>query len=140
MADRYDQDGDLVGRTYFDGNGKTVTTFSLTGGRLTSYWQADDCKCSNSVGISLDDVSYDYQTEPDGSLETTVQNHPQTQSNMELTDTERFSSDNTLLEKVAFSYERDGWGNWTKRVVSAWDPKDNTMIPIKEDLRTLTYQ
>jgi hypothetical protein len=139
MADRFDEDGDLVQRTYFDESGEVVTAFSLSRGRLTSYWQAADCKCSNDVGVGVDGVTYFYETQRDGSLETTVQNHPHTGSNIELTDTERFSGNDTLVEKLAFSYERDSHGNWTKRVVSAWDPNSGAMIAIQEDVRVLTY-
>lgn len=139
MADRFDNEGDLTQRTYFDEAGRAVATFSLSHGRLTTYWQASDCKCAHEVGLSLDDVTYLYKTEPDGTLETTVQNHPHTRSNIELSDAERFSGDNTLLEKITFSYERDTQGNWTKRIVSAWDPISGAMIPIQEGLRILTY-
>lgn len=139
MADRFDEDGDLVQRTYFDESGKAVTAFSLNRGKLTSHWQAADCGCSHEVGVGVDDVTYFYETQPDGSLETTVQNHPHTRSNIELTDAERFSGNDTLVEKLTFSYERDSQGNWTKRVVSAWDPKSDAMIAIQEDLRVLTY-
>jgi hypothetical protein len=53
--------------------------------------------------------------------------------------TERFSPNNTLVESSPFSYERDAQGNWTKRIVSVWDPNSDTMIPIQEDSRALTY-
>lgn len=139
MADRFDEDGDLMQRTYFDESGRTVTTLSLSHGKLTSYWQAADCECSNDVGISFDDVTYFYKTQRDGTIETTVENHPHTRSNIELTDTERISGNDTVVERLAFNYERDTHGNWTKRIVSAQDPKSDTMIPIQEDLRILTY-
>lgn len=139
MADRFDEDGDLVQRTYFDESGKAVTAFSLSRGKLISHWQAADCGCSHEVGVGVDNVTYFYKTQRDGSLETTVQDHPHTRSNIEPTDAERFSGNDTLLEKLAFSYEWDSQGNWTKRVVSAWDPKSDSMIAIEEDVRVLTY-
>ncbi len=139
MADRFDENGDLIQRTYFDESGRTITTLSLSGGKLTSHWQAVDCECSNEVGVSFDDVTYFYQTQHDGTIETTVQNHPHTRSNIELTDAERISGNNTIVEKLTFNYERDSHGNWTKRIVSAWDPKSDTTIPMQEDLRVLTY-
>jgi hypothetical protein len=139
MADRFDENGDLIQRTYFDESGRTVTTLSLSNGKLTSHWQAADCECSNDVGISFDDVSYFYQTQRDGTIETTVQNHPHTRSNIELTDAERISGNDTVVEKLTFNYERDSRGNWTKRTVFAWDPKSDATIPVQEDLRILTY-
>lgn len=139
MADRFDENGDLIQRTYFDESGRTVTTLSLSNGKLTSHWQAADCECSNDVGVSFDDVTYSYQTQRDGTIETTVQNHPHTRSNIDLTDAERISGSGTVVEKLTFNYERDSHGNWTKRTVFAWDPKSDATIPIQEDLRILTY-
>jgi hypothetical protein len=38
LADRFDEDGDLTQRTYFDDSGKAISTFSLSRGKLTTYW------------------------------------------------------------------------------------------------------
>jgi hypothetical protein len=139
MADRYNQDGDLILRIYYDKEGNPVTMFSLDGLKLTSYWQDPNCECSNEVGLGTDGVSYSYRTERDGGLETIVENHSGVEGNLEPTDSERFSGNHVLVEKLTFTYERDAHGNWTKRVVSAWDPNSGIMIPIQEDLRTVTY-
>jgi hypothetical protein len=40
---------------------------------------------------------------------------------------------------LTFQYQRDSHDNWTQRVISAWDPKTDTLIPIEEDDRTIIY-
>ena len=139
VASEFNSDGDLILMTFYDKEGKPVTTFSLNGIHLSSYWQEPNCGCSNNIGLSTDGVSYSYATEPDGSLETRVQNHAGTRSNLEPSDIERYTGDHVLVEKLAFTYERDGHGNWTKRVVSAWDKSTGEVVPIEEDIRILTY-
>jgi hypothetical protein len=139
VLDRFDREGNLAQRTFLDSNGNAATTFSLTDGKLANYWQKADCSCSNIVGSFLDGVTYYYKTQPNGTLETTIQNHPHTRSNIELADTERLDNNGVLVEKLTFSYERDAQGNWLKRTVSAWDPASGAMVPTEEDIRSLTY-
>jgi hypothetical protein len=140
ILDRFDRNGNITQRTFLDGEGNATTTFSLADGKLTTYWQKADSGCSNMVASFLDGVTYYYKTQPNGILETTVQNHPHTQSNLELTDTERLDSTGALLEKLTFRYTRDGHGNWVERTVSAWNPVTGTMVPIRKDLRSVTYR
>ena len=52
---------------------------------------------------------------------------------------QRFDEAGTLVEKVAVRYERDQYGNWVRRTLSAWDANTNTMVDVREDVRTLTY-
>ena len=139
MADRFNDEGELLQRSYLDESGKPISTFSLQGDQLTNYWQAAQCNCSHNVGLSRGGVTTTYETEADGSLQVTVQNHPNSPGNLELDDTERFSADHTLLEKLTYTYERDAQGNWTKRIISALDPSTGAMVPIQEDDRVLTY-
>jgi len=138
-ASEFNSEGDLILETFYNKEGKPVTTFSFNGKRLSSYWQDPTCGCSNNLRLRTKDISYSYATQPDGSLETTIQKHPGTESKIEPTEMERYTGDHVLVEKLAFTYERDSHGNWTKRIVSAWDRKTGEMVPIEEDLRTLTY-
>ncbi len=138
-ASEFNSDGDLVVETFYDQTGKPVTTFSFDGARLRSYWQDPECGCSQNFGRRTKDVSYSYATRPDGSLETTVLNHPGTDSNREPSDEEVYVGDHVLVEKLTFTYKRDTHGNWTKRIVSAWDKKTGEMVPIEEDTRIVTY-
>jgi hypothetical protein len=135
----YNSNGDPILATFYDKRGKPVTTFSFEGARLSSYWQDPDCGCSNNFGRRANDASYSYATRPDGSLETTVGNYSRSASRFEPSDEEVYAGDHVLAEKLAFTYERDGHANWTKRVVSAWDKKTGEMVPIEEDVRVLTY-
>lgn len=139
VLERFDRNGNLVQRTFFDSEGSAITTFSLDKGKLTSYWQRADCDCSNMVASFLDGVTYYYKTQPNGTLETTVQNHPHTRGNLELADTERLDSSGALLEKLTFGYKRDDHGNWIERTVSAWDSRSDATVLIRQDFRSITY-
>jgi hypothetical protein len=139
MSSRYDLAGELVQQSVFDAGGQTVTAFSLSGGHLTSYWQRAECGCANSVEVTSDGVSYTYQTNVDGTLRTTVANHRLSQSRIEPSDVERFAEDGSLAEKVVFDYERDSWGNWTKRTVYLEDAITGVSFPVQEDNRTIVY-
>ncbi len=137
---RFNDDGDLVLSTFYDKDGSPVTIFSLQGVQLTSYWQDPNCACShNSVGVTADGVTYRYRALPDGSLEATVTSHPGSETHLEPSEIERYAGNHVLVDKLTFTYERDTQGNWTKRTVSARDPNTGMMIPIQEDIRTLTY-
>jgi len=139
MRSKYDFDGELVHRTVFDAGGQPVTTFSLSGRHLTSYWQKADCNCANSVEVASEGVSYTYETNADGTLETTVANHRLSRSDVEPADVERFSEDGSLAERVVFDYERDSWGNWTKRTVYSEDVITGVLLPVQEDIRKIVY-
>lgn len=139
MSSKYDLDGELVQRTAFDAGGQPVTAFSLIGGHLTSYWQKADCYCANGAEVTSDGISYTYQTNPDGKLETTVANHRLSRSAIEPEDIERYSENGSLAEKVVFDYERDSRGNWTKRTVYSEDVITGVLLPIQEDIRTIVY-
>jgi hypothetical protein len=68
-----------------------------------------------------------------------VQKHQGHIGEVENNEVERYNEAGDLLEKLTFQYDRDLYGNWTRRDVSLWDSRTNSMIPIQEDTRTITY-
>jgi len=141
MVDRYDQAGDIAERMELNGDGRPIRILVLNKNKLVWWWQDPNCNCSGGIGWNDPEkgVTTSYEIQADGTLETTVENHPGRYGNVEVDDMQRFASDGGLLEKLTFRYERDPQGNWVARTISAWDPKTNTLIPIQEDHRTMTY-
>lgn len=136
----YGSDGALLARDVLDADGRIILSMAFRRERLISSWHAPECG-GVSLGfiISNEDRSADYDVREDCSVEMTLERHPGRKSNIENDEIERFDEAGQSLEKLTFQYERDHHGNWTRRVVSAWDSSTNTLVPIEEDTRTITY-
>jgi hypothetical protein len=78
-------------------------------------------------------------TTKEGILRKTVQHHKGRRTNSEIDDEELYDENDHLLERIAYIYERDSHGNWTKRTSLILDIKTNNMVPVREDTRVLTY-
>jgi hypothetical protein len=140
FADEYGNDGSLVNRDYLSADGRIVMSLAFRGDRLLSFARAPDCRMQGS-GFVLDGegVSTEYQVHDDCTLEMIVQRHPGRETNFDNDVMERFDEAGHLLDRLTLHYDRDRYGNWTRRTISAWDPKTNQTVPIQEDVRTLTY-
>ena len=137
---RLDEQGRTTQSDRFDGSGKLVSTMSFSKGELTSFWQAPLCDCTNVAAFRRPEgVSVFYKTEKDGRLCKDVQHHKGRPTNHEIDDEELYNQDGQLLERLAYSYERDTHGNWTTRTISALDMTTGNMVPIQRDTRELTY-
>jgi hypothetical protein len=148
MRDTYDDSGDddgtPVSRAWYDETGEMVRQIALRNGQMTWAWQkpdcGDPCKVPQSIGINFaNDYSHTFEIEPDGSVLTTIQHHKGRYGNIENDDEELYDSSGRLLEKVAYRYVRDRWGNWTERIASIMDPATKQMIDVRVDTRDITY-
>lgn len=141
LVDRYDPAGEIAERMELNADGQPIRILELNKNQLLWWWQDPNCHCSGGIGLNDPEngVTTSYEIQPEGNLETTVEDHPGRYGNVEVDDMERFANNGDLLEKLTFRYERDQRGNWIARIISAWDSKTNTMIPIQEDHRTITY-
>lgn len=137
---RTDDHHQTVEASQYDGTGRLISTMLFSQGQLTSFWQDPACQCINFASFkSREGTTTLYKTEPDGHLFKDVQHHPGRRMSNELDDEELYDETGRLLEQINYAYERDARGNWTKRTVSVFDSTTNTMVPVQEDLRELTY-
>lgn len=137
---RTDNDRQTVEASQYDGSGRLISTMLFSQGQLTSFWQDPACKCRNFAGFnSPQGATVLYRTEPDGHLFKDVKNHFGRRTSNELDDEELYDETGHLLERINYDYKRDARGNWTKRTVSIFDSATNSMVPVQEDLRELTY-
>src|SRR5204863_5507852 len=98
---------------------------------LTSWWQDPKCDCSNGAGFDWPyDHGISYETTKEGKLLKTVQHHKGRLGSIEVDDEELYDKSDLLLERIAYTYERDGHGNWTKRISLILDLKTGSMIPV----------
>jgi hypothetical protein len=141
IQDQSDAEGNPFSRTWFDENGRETMNITLRkDGSLSSWWREPSCKCSGNFGLNFaNDVTKEYAVGENGEMEITLEQHPDRYGNIENDQVERLSEDGRSLEKVTLRYERDRFGNWTKRVTSAWDPALGIMVEIQQDRRELTY-
>jgi len=141
IQDQSDAEGDPFSRTWFDENGREMMNITLRkDGSLSSWWREPSCKCSGNFGVNFaHDVTKRYAVGENGKMEITLEQHPRRYGNIENDQVERLSEDGQLLEKLTFRYERDRFGNWTNRVISAWDASLGMMVEIQQDRRELTY-
>jgi hypothetical protein len=137
MCDLYWENG--IQRTELNEQGKVLWSISMQDGKLLSAWHDPDCHCAGSLGWDKHyegGTSYGFQE--DGALEEIISKHPGRYGNIENDEEERYR-DGILMEKLTFEYQRDSYGNWTERTVSAWDPETNSVVPIEADTRVITY-
>lgn len=137
---RFDDRGDLVTNEDFDAAGKLIRSLALREGRLTSWWQDPECRCSGNIGFNFEnDRTVTYYFQPDGSLHTGVQTHKGRYGNVEPDEMTLHDASGQLLEKVTIEYERDRFGNWTSRRVFVLDLATGSLVPVRRDTRVLTY-
>lgn len=135
----FDSDGELMSLEFLDAKGKMVMSIAFRGGQLLSVWRDPECRgVGLSSALSSGDISTEYFVE-DCRVETVVGRHPGRKWGLENDELERFDETGRSLEKLTFLYDRDHYGNWTRRIVSVWDASTNTLVPIEEDTRTITY-
>jgi len=134
----------LISRAWFDKNGSRFREITLRNGEATSWWQRPDCGtvCEQNDGVGLDfsfDHSISYEFQPDGSLLTTIQRHKGRYGDIDNDDAELLNQDGKVVEKIAYRYLRDQFGNWVERTVSIFDPVTGQMVDVRLDKRDLTY-
>ncbi len=139
--ERFDEKGDLVESDELDSQGRAVNTMVFKKDVLVS-WRVDPAYRS-SKGIIKQDQHigpYTYELEEDGGVVTFV-HHNSAGISWGYDDqaVEALDQNGNIFQKVAFQYERDSEGNWTRRVASALDPRTGSMIAIQEDVREITY-
>ena len=139
--DTYAADGSLRERVEFDRNGEALRSITFNSDfQDVSWWQKPGVVFPQPLYAGKFDpqtsVNTNYELTPDGRLFKTLETHDKS---ADVDAVERYDDSGNLVEKVTFRYERDRAGNWTKRTVSAWDPKTGGMVDIQEDTRTLTY-
>jgi hypothetical protein len=140
VLDAYASDGDLLGRDALDADGRIILSMAFRQARLISSWHAPECRdVPMGFTVSTGDRSVAYAVNDDCSLDMTVERHPGREGNIENDGMERFNEAGQSLEKLAFQYERDDYGNWVRRTVSAWDTTTNSYITVEEDARIITY-
>src|SRR5262249_15577339 len=143
MADTYDAAGDVAERVWYGADGQPIRRMTFREGELLDWWQDPAAPSPNTsdTGFHNPDtgVTRSYHLEPDGTVRTTVEHSPSSPGNIENDDIERYDGEGNLLEKLTFQYQRDSYGNWVMRLISAWDPKTDALVPIEEDSRTITY-
>jgi hypothetical protein len=149
LTDRYEGEEALV-RSGLDPIGKVVWTLSTNNGELTSSWIDPSCSssqgvtpayCHGSIGWTDTEkgVTTEYRIGDDGELLKTIQDHFGRPGNSEPDTVELYDGNGKLLEKLAYQYDRDSNGNWTRRTVSVWDAVANNFAPLAVDERQLTY-
>lgn len=151
QRDTYDEtsegndDSALTSRAWFDQNGLLFREITLRKGQAISWWQRPKCgsicgEQTDGVGLNFPfDHSVFYEFNLDGSLLTTIQHHKDRYGNIDNNVDELLDRDGKILEKIAYSYERDEFGNWTERTVSILDPATGQMVDVRLDKRDLTY-
>ncbi len=140
LADTYNRDGDLVSRDFLGPDGRILLSLAFRQGRLVSLWREPDCHIQGlGFVVPEKDFSVGYQVREGCVVQMTVERHLGREGNLESDEMERFDEVGRSLEKLTFRYERDLFGNWTRRDIFAWDPSENAMILIEEDIRLLTY-
>ena len=142
QEDRWDDDGNIISRNLYDENGKLVMTFSLDRhGNLTSWWHDPTSKRRGSLGVveTAEGVTRSYEVTETGQLERMTEIHPGRRGNLYPDEMVRTTESGRLLEKVKIKYEKDSHGNWTKAIVSVWNPKTNEMVNVRQVSRIFEY-
>jgi hypothetical protein len=136
----YGSHGDFVGKGFLDMDGRIILSMAFRDQQLLSVRRGPECRVlSTCFTISGKDQSTVYRVWGDCRVHMTVQRHPGREENIENDELETFNEAGESLEKLTFQYERDSYGNWTRRIVSVFDPSTNSLVPIQEDARTITY-
>ena len=147
VADRYDDKSGILEHQSFDAKGRVIGILRMNDGQLLSWWKNPGFQCAegqNDVGVfNWNDEKRRFQIyfnmRCSGALEITRLHHAGKDGSLENDLEERTLEDGTVLEREEYEYVRDAHENWLKRVVLQWDPKQNIMIPIREDQRTISY-
>lgn len=139
-VERYDEDGEVIDSSRFNSEGVLVSDFVFNKGHLTSHWQDPKCHCTNVGAFAFpNEYTVYYTTDDDGTFLEQVRHHKGREIGRDPDDVETRDVNGKLVERLTFTYERDKYGNWTKRLVSVLDMESGLMIPVQEDTRVLTY-
>jgi hypothetical protein len=129
--------------TTFDQLGKVKLTWTVTRGKLTSFWEPndspsqfgdkftepegdgsiDDFSCHNDLSCDVSHVHYEY-----------LGGDKRTPQSVEWRD-----SEGNLKFGAYFEYEVDGFRNWTYRRVWVWNPDLGERSLYETDFRFITY-
>jgi hypothetical protein len=147
VADRYDEKTGIVEHQSMDEKGHVVGILRLRDSEFLSWWRSRDFVCppeQMEIGIfNWNDEAKRFQIyfnmRCPNTLEITRLHHAGKTGNIENDVEERTLEDGTVIDRVEYDYVRDAHDNWTKRVVLKWDARQGSMIPIREDQRTITY-
>lgn len=134
---RIDDQGQLIESVCFDPEGRVMSDLRFKDQVLTSWWQDPKCDCTNGAWVDPGGVPIFYSTTQAGRLLKSVTHYAKLDHEIE--DDEVYDENDLLLDRIAYTYERDHHGNWIRRIASMLDVKTGAMIPIREDVRTLTY-
>lgn len=140
-AIRDDEPSDRRDFSQYDSNGRSVLTFTVINGEITSKWR-DPQWNQSSPAVVMTRVSRFTTTvvfSETGELSRTVEHHEGRAWAREPDDALVFEGSGALLDKIVYKYTRDGHGNWISRSVLVWDKQTNSMVEVERDSRTLTY-
>jgi hypothetical protein len=145
--DRLDPKTGIHEHQSLDPKGHVVGILRLHDGEFYSWWEIPDFQCDagqREVGIfNWNEEERRFQIyfnlRCPRTLEITKLHHAGEAGSLENDHEERYLEDGTQLARVEYEYERDTHENRTKRVVLVWDAKEDKMIPVQEDQRTISY-
>lgn len=143
MQQTFDPETKVEHFTTFDESGKIQLTWTVSGGKLTSFWEPADSPsqygdnftekveegtyenyaCHNDLKCDVSRIHYEYQ------------NHDKhTPISAEWRD-----ADGNLQFAAYFQYQLDSYGNWTQRQVWVWNPSLGDSTLFETDFRAITY-
>ena len=147
VVDQSDPKAGIYEHQSLDPQGHVVGILRMHDGDFLSWWQSPDFQCAagqGEVGIfNGNDEKRRFQIyftlRCPRTLEITKLHHAGKQGSIENDLEERYLEDGTVLARVQYEYERDAHENWTRRVVAVWNAKEDKMIAVREDRRTISY-
>ncbi len=140
-TDVIDPDTGAETLTQFNQDMTVQNIFTLTDGKVATYWQEHTIESAHGNGIRFDSGPtqriYEWHN-PDGSfVKTTVDFVNDTKLDPVH---EEFHDEHDQTQLIAdYDYEFDIYHNWTKRTVWAWTPKFRVKKLIKIDKRGIEY-
>ena len=129
--------------TTFDEFGKVKLTWTISHGKLISFWEAPDSPSQYGEGftISEGDTSFEnYSCHADLSCDVSRIHYEYLDGNKHTPRSAEWrDSEGNLKLAAYFDYEVDSFRNWTYRQVWVWDPSLGERSLYETDFRVITY-
>jgi hypothetical protein len=123
-------------------NGELVMRATFDGEQLTSWFMSKDANFSIGFGTNSPEAGFtaNFSSDPEtGRLVREEYVHPGRKGNIDSDEVRRYDTAGTLIEKVTFDYNRDSFGNWTRRTAYVWDLTTGTRTALQRITRVISY-
>lgn len=122
-------------------NGELLMRVTFDGQQVTSWFMKKDANVGIGFGTNSESgFTLNFGSEPDtGGLVRQEYVHPGRMGNIDPDEVRAYDAAGSLTEKVTFDYDRDSFGNWTRRTSYVWDLTTGTRTAVQRINRVISY-